>query len=195
MLPITVETERTTLLTALTRAQIAYDEVQMKRLQRRADYQRQEVLAPLQWEHLRLTLLSQIATAQQELDDARDQAANRDRGRQLDEQAHQLTMLRKRIEHVGAEDELRQNIAAMRQAKVATPTDNTPEEFRRNWRTERRVRANRSEAELRIDAIYTQARAERRNLTPEEIEEVDALADAGEAAEADVGRRAASALG
>src|SRR5439155_14014617 len=74
----------------------------------------------------------------------------------------------------------------------APAAKNGPEEFHRAYATEQRVRANLSEGETRIASIYQRAQAERRNLTPEEIEEIDAIADSASAAESDVRRRAAS---
>jgi hypothetical protein len=56
------------------------------------------------------------------------------------------------------------------------------------------AKANLSEGERRIQAIYARAAAERRHLSDEELMEVDAIADAANAASAEVRRAAASDL-
>jgi hypothetical protein len=77
----------------------------------------------------------------------------------------------------------------------ATPIDDIPPEYKRASAVEKQVQRNRDAAEAEIDAIYAQARRERRHqLTAEEIEKVDAAQNSADAAESEVRRRAAGPL-
>jgi hypothetical protein len=78
--------------------------------------------------------------------------------------------------------------------KEEPPVDNRPEEFKRAWAMEERVRQNRSAADEQMDAIFEKARRERRNLTADEVEQIDMLRDSANAAESEVRRRAAGPL-
>jgi hypothetical protein len=151
-------------------------------------------LLPLKLETQRQQLQGQLLQGQVHLDamlQERQQAA------ELAAAEHQIELLNRKSEKLEAKARIKNAKRALKDAgkkKREAPVDDTPEEFRRHWQTEQRVRENRSEAQRRVAEIYDTARRERRNLSPDEIEEMDALADAAEAAEADVRRRAASGL-
>jgi hypothetical protein len=66
--------------------------------------------------------------------------------------------------------------------------------FHRHYRTMEEVRANLSEGERRLQEIYGRAAARRRNLTDDEMMEVDAIKDAMRAAKDEVIRTGASDL-
>lgn len=66
--------------------------------------------------------------------------------------------------------------------------------FHRHYRTMEEVKANLSEGERRLHEIYGRAAAQRRNLTDDELMEVDAITDAMRAAKDEVIRTGASDL-
>lgn len=110
---------------------------------------------------------------------------------------HQIAMEQleeRRLRAKAKRKEAKRALKGARRDPEPAPQGDGPEAFRRHWATEQEVRRNRSAAEARIAQIYERARAERRTLSPEEVEAVDALADSAEAAEADVRRRAAGGL-
>lgn len=67
--------------------------------------------------------------------------------------------------------------------------------FHRHYRTMEEVKTNLSEGERRLQEIYGRAAAQRRNLTDDEMMEVDAITDAMRAAKDEVIRTGASDLG
>ena len=74
------------------------------------------------------------------------------------------------------------------------PTGGGAAAFHRHYRTMEEVRANLSEGESRLQEIYGRAAARRRNLTDDEMMEVDAIQDAMRAAKDEVIRTGASDL-
>jgi hypothetical protein len=179
LLPIAFETDRTTLLAPLVRAQADLDAVRGDLEQRRIEREKQSELLPLQMEQLRLTLEHELAQARavaeaQHVERA-DQRVRRERRWRLEQQ------------------DLEMELAARRQA-VAAPADNTPDAFRRHYAMGLEVHRNRGEADRRIEEIYMRAAAERRPLTDGEIEQVDQIADAASGAEDEVRRSSASDL-
>jgi len=69
-----------------------------------------------------------------------------------------------------------------------------PEAFQRHFKTMQEAKRNVTEGQRRIETIYARAAAERRQLTDDELLEVDAIADAAQAAEDEVRRGGASDL-
>jgi hypothetical protein len=184
-LPMVAEAERATVLATLTRAAMALEAAQYEREQRSVDYLHQQHVDALQWQSTVLGLKTEFATSQ----------ARQRRQQQIEEEDHRIEMMQRDLAQLDLIAEITDRIAAARRKRAETaPADNTPEEFRRAWATEERVRVNRSEAEIRIDAIYARARAEVRDLTQDEIEEVDALVNTADAAEDTIRRGAASDL-
>lgn len=148
-------------------------------------------LLPLQLERQRHELHRHLLTEQLRIE---EMLAQHHRSTELAQADHELALAARKEEKLAAKlrrKRLKLDLERLSERHEPPAEDDTPPEFRRHWKTEQRARANRSEAEQRIMAIYERARVERRGLSADEIEEVDALADAAEAAEADVRRRAA----
>jgi hypothetical protein len=220
-LPILVETERTTLLAGLLRAQGALDAVRWELGQRRAEHEQQQLLAPPQTERLRLALDDDLAQAQADAEARRaeqaDQRARRDRQRQLEEQEFEIKQIELTARRRAAETQLRHaaSIAELRgdaerhkaqaeahrtRAEVdklrrsATPSENgvMPEALRQHLAAELEINRNRTPALQLAAEIRDRAAAAKRPLTPEEAEIVDLLESAAAAAEDSIRRGAAS---
>jgi hypothetical protein len=121
---------------------------------------------------------------------------------------HKRAIIEQKGARQTAKARIKQNKRARRAAREAdrrrpfaeTPppaqfVDDGPEAFQRHFKTMQEAKRNLSEGERRIRAIYARAAAERRQLTEEELLEVDAIADAAQAAEDEVRRSGASDLG
>ena len=151
--------------------------------------QRQAALIPLKIERERQQLQGQLLEGQVVLSAILQRHQNE---AELAAADHELALLERRERKLTLKARIKAKKRELRGPKDEQPADDgTTDAFRRHYKTETRVRANRSEADVRIAAIYARAQAERRNLSDDEIEEVDALTDAAEAAEADVRRGAA----
>jgi hypothetical protein len=150
-------------------------------------------LLPLATERDRERLKHELVAAQLELEALLQE---RQRAVEIADADHKIALIARKAEKLEAKARVKEAKRALKQAgkkpKGQSAADDMPEEFRRHWQTEQDVHRNRSESDARIAAIYDRARAERRNLSAEEIEEVDALANAADGAESEVRRRAAS---
>lgn len=159
------------------------------------EYARQQrALLPLKVERDRQHLHADILQGQSALNRMLQEA---EQAAEISAADHQIAMIERKERKLAAKTRLKarkRDAKGMERAAPAPSTSNTPEEFTRAWATEERVRRNRSEADRLIDAIYDRARAERRNLTADEVEEIDALQDSAAAAESEVRRRSASGL-
>lgn len=130
----------------------------------------------------------------------RDEVERRERA----EVEHERRMTELKGERKSAKSRNKQAKRARRRARQAErqpprddrppPASYGPDAFHRHYRTAEEVRDNLSEGERRIREIYARAAAERRQLTAEELEEVDAIADAARAAADEIRRTGASDL-
>jgi|GEM_PF-6786465 len=196
--PVVAETERTGLLTTLTQAGIQLDAAQQEREQHRADHLHRQQTDELRWRKVALALVAEIANAENEVNTIRsagaDEHARRAREREIEEEGHRIELLKRDLIALDLMVEIRERITAARRSGNGTAADATPEAFRRHHAMAREVLRNRSAAQVQIDDIYLRAAAERRPLRDDEIEQVDALANADAGAEAEVRRGAASDL-
>jgi hypothetical protein len=196
--PVVAETERAGLLETLTQAGIQLDAAQHEREQHRADHLHRQHTDDLQWRKIALALLAEIANVENQVDAIRgagdDEQARRTRGREIEEENHRIELLKRDLIALDLMVELKERITAARRSGNAAPPDATPEAFRRHHAMAKEILRTRSAAQAAIDDIYLRAAAERRPLTDDEIEQIDALANADTGAEADVRRGAASDL-
>lgn len=124
-----------------------------------------------------------------------DELERRERARQ----EHKLKMIQLKGGRKSAKARNKQEQRARRRGRQ--PIDHQPEPptsgpaaFNRHYRTVQEANMNRWEGERRIQEIYGRAAAAKRQLTPEELEEVDAIDDAARAAADEVRRTGASDL-
>jgi hypothetical protein len=196
--PVVAEIERAGLRTTLTQAGIQLDAVQHERDQRRADHLHRQQTDDLQWRKVALALLAEIADAENQVDAIRgtgnDEQARRTRQREIEEESHRIELLKRDLIALDLMVEIRERITAARRLGNGTLADATPEAFRRHHAMAQEILRSRSAAQAKIDDIYLRAAAERRPLSDDEIEQVDALANADAGAEAEVRRGGASDL-
>ena len=221
-LPVIAETERAGLLTTLARGQIELDGALHEREHRQLgfEYQREQgrqllKLEPLRWQKLQIDQRTENAESQADLDAIRraeelrdaeaaarlaalrrseeDARVGDERRREIETEHHRIEILRHDLAELSLVAEIRQRLVAMRQTEAAR-ADPTPKAFAEHIKTAEEVRQTRSEAQRRIEEIYLRAAAERRPLTDTEVEQVDAIADAESAAQAEVRRGGASDL-
>ncbi len=154
----------------------------------------QAAFSPMKLEQEKQRLQAQLLGIQGELEAIvyRRQLAQADHGIAMLEREEQRLAAKLRIKKQKLK---RRELKAQRKKQVTplddAPTDDPPEAFRRFWSTEEEVRTNRSFADDRVGAIYRRAAAERRQLTDNELEEIDALTNAASGAESEIRRRAA----
>jgi hypothetical protein len=175
LLPIVCETERTTLIAALSRAQAALNAVRWEQEQQRVEHEQQQQLAPTQTERLRLALEHDLALARADAETHRaemaDQRARRDRRRQLEEEEFQIKQMELAARRRAAETQLRQAASLaelrgdaerhkaqaeahraraeaekMRRASMPSATDGIPETLREHLAAELEVNRNRAPA-------------------------------------------------
>lgn len=196
--PVVAQTERAGLLTTLTQAGIQLDAAQHDRDQRRADHLHRQQTDDLQWRKVALALIAEIANAENQVDAIHgagdDAQARRTRQREIEEESHRIELLKRDLIALDLMVELRERITAARQSGNPAPADATPEAFRRHHAMAAEILRSRSAAQAKIDDIYLRAATERRPLTDDEIEQVDALANADAGAEDEMRRGAASDL-
>jgi hypothetical protein len=157
----------------------------------------QAAFLPIKLEQERQRLTAQLLAVQGELEEIvrRRELAQADHEILLLEREEQRLAMKLRIKKMKLK---RRDMKAERQQRQPTaadrPTEDAPEAFGRYWATEQEVRRNRSAADERVEAIYRRAAAERRQLSDDELEEVDALTNAASGAEGEIRRRAAGDL-
>jgi len=220
-LPIVIETEGTTLLAGLLRAQADLTAVRAGLEQQRIEYEQQQQLAPAQTEQLRFTLEQDLAHARADAEARRaelaDLRARRDRRRQLEEEEFQikqmelaarrraaeaqlrhaasLAELRSEAERHKAETEAHRTSAEaekMRRANSPSAMDGIPETLREHLAAELEVNRNRTPALQLAAEIRDRAAAANRPLTPEEAELIDLLESSAASAADSIRRGAAS---
>ena len=136
--------------------------------------------------------------AEAAMDERLDEGARRFERRQRESATSELALLNAERDELQIQVEIKRLKEELHgkppEPAPTEPRDDAAEVFARHIRTEETVKRSRSAADKRIDAIYARAAAERRQLTDDEIEEVDALGDAAKAAESELRRSAASDL-
>lgn len=112
---------------------------------------------------------------------------------------HEIELLNRKAEKLQAKARVKEAKRALKEAgkkkaPQAAAGSEGPAEFERHYQTAQKAKGNLSEGKRRVREIYAAAADERRQLTDEEMMEVDAINDAARAAADEVRRGAASDL-
>jgi hypothetical protein len=197
LLPLQIAHERLVLEQALGKAMADLEAVQADLLTQRAWRTHRQLLSD---EEFRLEVLRRQAE-RQELEgrmavaSAQAAFAAKIGQRRGEAELHRSQEGRFRAQMAAERERNRRDEERGRSRDAEPAGDEMPEPLRRHYATEQEVHANVTEAQRRAQAIRDRAAAQRRNLTNEEIEEIDALEDAAQAAADSIRRGAASDLG
>jgi hypothetical protein len=188
--PIVIQQERVARFAALAHAAIALDRIDRNRHHEHIEFEHAERLAELRSINAGLRLEAETAEITARLDEARCESEQRTK---LAAEDFRLEMLQRDFAQLELVGQIQQRIDALRRARPASGSD-APEAFHRHYAANEEALRSRSEAQRRIDEIFLRAAAERRPLTDDEIQEVDAIADADRTSQAEIRRGAASDL-